>query len=94
MRLLFPLTPNTAVEIFHTPFAVYTDPTHQVYRKLGMTIRTTSPGHTSHRGAYIRHSTAQGIAMVLFNAVRVMMPVWEKSGNTEQLGGEFVLGPG
>ena len=32
--------------------------------------------------------------MVILNALRVGMPVWERGGNMAQLGGEFVLGPG
>lgn len=32
--------------------------------------------------------------MVVKNAIRVGMPVWERGGDVTQLGGEFVLGPG
>lgn len=32
--------------------------------------------------------------MVWKNALRVGMPVWEKAGDSTQLGGEFVFGPG
>jgi len=32
--------------------------------------------------------------MVVKNAIRVGMPVWEKGGDVSQLGGEFVLEPG
>ena len=32
--------------------------------------------------------------MVVANAVRVGMPIWEKGGDPAQLGGEFVFGPG
>lgn len=46
------------------------------------------------RSSYVRHSRAGGIAMVIANALRVGMPVWEKAGDVAQLGGEFVLGPG
>jgi hypothetical protein len=46
------------------------------------------------RSSYVRHSRAGGIAMVIANALRVGMPVWEKAGDATQLGGEFVLGPG
>jgi hypothetical protein len=32
--------------------------------------------------------------MVVSNAVKVKMSIWENGGDVEQLGGEFVLGPG
>ena len=76
------------------PFAMYTDPDHRVYHALGMTRRTADPEHEHERGAYVRHGLVGGIAMVVRNALRVGMPVWEKGGDTAVLGGEFVLGPG
>lgn len=81
-------------DIFHTPFAVYTDPSLRVYNALGMTHRTTDPGPDSEKGEYVRHGLIGGIAMVVRNALRVGMPVWERGGDVPQLGGEFVLGPG
>lgn len=65
-----------------------------MYNALGMTLRTTDPGPDHERGAYVRHGLVGGIAMVVRNALRVGMPVWERGGDTAQLGGEFVLGPG
>ena len=76
------------------PFQLYTDPTHKVYHALGMTLRTSDPGPDHERGRYVRHGLVGGIAMVVRNALRVGMPVWEKGGDHAQLGGEFVLGPG
>jgi hypothetical protein len=35
-----------------------------------------------------------GLAMVVMRAFKVGMPVWEKGGDINQLGGEFVFGPG
>ncbi|KAH9944866.1 AhpC/TSA antioxidant enzyme-domain-containing protein [Amylocystis lapponica] len=81
-------------QIFHTPFAIYTDPTLRLHAALGMTRRTTDPGPESEKGAYTQHGLISGIAMVVRNALRVGMPVWEKGGDVAQLGGEFVLGPG
>jgi hypothetical protein len=83
-----------STEIFLCPFQVYTDPSLKLYKALGMTFRTLDGGPNSKKGAYITHGTVGGIAMVVMNAVRVGMPVWEKGGNIQQLGGEFVLGPG
>ncbi|KAI8980037.1 hypothetical protein BD414DRAFT_550640 [Trametes punicea] len=80
--------------IFRSPIPMYTDPTLRLYAALGMTLRTNNPGPDSEKGEYIRHGVIGGIAMVVRNALRVCMPVWEKGGDGAQLGGEFVLGPG
>lgn len=80
--------------IFRTPFDLYVDPTLQVYHALGMTLRTMDGGPESERGQYIKHGLVGGITMVVGNAVKVGMPVWEDGGDIAQLGGEFVLGPG
>ncbi|KAH9481709.1 Peroxiredoxin-like 2C [Psilocybe cubensis] len=45
-------------------------------------------------GGYVKHSTMGGIAMVVARAIKFGMPVWEKGGNVDQLGGEFIFGPG
>lgn len=73
------------------PFAVYTDPTHDVYKALGMTVQSLEMGP---RGSYIRHGLIGGIGMVVLNAVKVGMPIWKNGGEISQLGGEFILGPG
>lgn len=77
--------------IFRTPFALYTDPSHDVYNALGMTLQTLEKGP---RASYVRHGLMSGIGMVLANAVKAGMPVWKEGGDISQLGGEFVLGPG
>jgi len=59
-----------------------------------MTRRSTDPGPEEEKGSYVRHGIMSGIAMVVRNALRVGMPVWERGGDVAQLGGEFVLGPG
>ncbi|KXN91637.1 Thioredoxin-like protein AAED1 [Leucoagaricus sp. SymC.cos] len=48
----------------------------------------------SKSGGYVKHGLMSGIAMVFVRALKVGMPVWEKGGDLNQLGGEFVLGPG
>lgn len=82
---------------------MYVDPELEVYRALGMgTI-----GHSSSLSppvksrarrekvdSYVRRGALGGIAMVVFRALKVGMPMWEKGGESTQLGGEFVLGPG
>ncbi|KAI0707186.1 AhpC/TSA antioxidant enzyme-domain-containing protein [Earliella scabrosa] len=80
--------------IFRMPISLYTDPTLRLYAALGMTLRNNDPGPDSEKGEYVRHGPIGGLAMVVRNAIRVGMPVWERGGDTTQLGGEFVLGPG
>ncbi|PCH42317.1 hypothetical protein WOLCODRAFT_120333 [Wolfiporia cocos MD-104 SS10] len=81
-------------QIFRMPFEVYTDPTLRLHSVLGMTRRSQDLGNDVEKGEYIRHGALSGLAMVVRNAIRVGMPVWEKGGDVSQLGGEFVLGPG
>ncbi|KAJ8585914.1 hypothetical protein M405DRAFT_744506 [Rhizopogon salebrosus TDB-379] len=81
-------------QIFRMPYAVYTDPSSRLYGILGMTLKSPEPKAEKKRSSYVRHGRAGGIAMVIANALRVGMPVWEKGGDATQLGGEFVLGPG
>ena len=45
-------------------------------------------------GGYVQHGLVGGIAMVVGRALKAGMPVWEKGGDINQLGGEFVFGPG
>lgn len=59
-----------------------------------MTRRTLDAGPEERKGEYIKHGLMSGIAMVVMNAVKSGMPVWEKGGDISQLGGEFILGPG
>jgi len=80
--------------IFRMPFSFYTDPTLRLYSALGMSLRSSDPGPDSEKGAYVKHGMVGGIAMVVRNALKVGMPVWEKGGEASQLGGEFVFGPG
>ncbi|KAH7926376.1 hypothetical protein BV22DRAFT_1009244 [Leucogyrophana mollusca] len=81
-------------QIFRTPFAIYTDPSLRVYTALGMTLHPPEHSTEPRRRGYVRHGPMGGIKMVVLNALRVGMPVWEKGGDVAQLGGEFVLGPG
>jgi len=45
-------------------------------------------------GKYVRHSLMEKITMAVMKAFKVGMPVCEKGGDVNQLGGEFVFGPG
>ncbi|KAK7062899.1 hypothetical protein VNI00_000396 [Paramarasmius palmivorus] len=82
-------------KIFQTPFDVYTDPTHEIYNALGMTLRLGSNDKgAGPRPAYMRHGRVRRLGSVIAKAIRVGMPIWRNCGNKNQLGGEFVLGPG
>lgn len=78
-------------KIFKTPFAVYTDPSLEVYNAMGMTIQSLAKGT---RPSYIKHGMAGGIGMVVGNALKSGMPLFEEGGDIAQLGGEFIMGPG
>ncbi|KAA1467718.1 hypothetical protein DENSPDRAFT_769382, partial [Dentipellis sp. KUC8613] len=86
--------------IFDMPYQMYTDPTARLYDLLGMTRTHRAAGHlhadtvSSDEGKYVKHGPVSGLAMVVRNALKVVMPPWEKGGDVTQLGGEFVLGPG
>ncbi|KAK0469509.1 uncharacterized protein EV420DRAFT_1659974 [Desarmillaria tabescens] len=87
-------------QIFGLRFQMYVDPELEVYRALGMgTIANTSSlSKTRARrekvDSYVKRGALGGMAMVVFRALKVGMPMWEKGGQSAQLGGEFVLGPG
>ncbi|KAF9466589.1 hypothetical protein BDZ94DRAFT_1143788, partial [Collybia nuda] len=88
-------------QLFGLPYDMYTDPELCLYRALGMARDGLSLTHETGDdhvplldGGYVRHSLVGGIAMVVMRALRTGMPVWEKGGDIDQLGGEFVLGPG
>lgn len=63
-------------------------------RRKGLNTSASSLSDREYVGGYVRHGTMSGLAMVFVRAIKVGMPVWENSGDTRQLGGEFVLGPG
>ncbi|KAF8905085.1 AhpC/TSA antioxidant enzyme-domain-containing protein, partial [Gymnopilus junonius] len=78
-------------QMFGLPFKVYTDPSLAIYQALGM----ERDGHPHvESGSYVKHGVMSGIAMVVGRAIKVGMPVWERGGDVDQLGGEFIFGPG
>jgi hypothetical protein len=81
-------------QIFNCPFAIYADPTLKLYTTMGMSLRSGEGRQDPQCGSYVRHGHMSGLAMVIKNALRVGMPVWQKGGDISQLGGEFILGPG
>jgi hypothetical protein len=87
-------TNESPTEIFGCPYAVYTDPALQLYKTLGMTLKTLNTGPKPKKQSYVNHGRISGIAMVLMNAIKFGVPMWDKGGDLSQLGGEFILGPG
>ncbi|KAK0205037.1 hypothetical protein DFS33DRAFT_1382934 [Desarmillaria ectypa] len=87
-------------QIFGLRFQMYVDPELEVYRALGMGTIGNSSSLSKSRArrekvnSYVKRGALGGIAMVVFRALKVGMPMWEKGGESAQLGGEFVLGPG
>ncbi|KAG6909854.1 hypothetical protein DXG01_014882 [Tephrocybe rancida] len=53
-----------------------------------------TPGDKKNGKSYVRHGTVSSLAHVAVRALRARLPVWEHGGDIQQLGGEFVLGPG
>ncbi|KAG6836754.1 hypothetical protein H0H93_003833 [Arthromyces matolae] len=82
---------------------MYTDPTCAAYRALGLS--TVSDSKTAvdrdHRAPAANSKSGGGggggvggMAKVVLRALKGGLPVWERGGNTDQLGGEFVFSPG
>ena len=59
-----------------------------------MTLRSSDRGSASERGHYIstRGGAFDSLRRTLAGATR--LPLFERAGDTSQLGGEFILGPG
>ncbi|KAK0480186.1 hypothetical protein IW261DRAFT_1476624 [Armillaria novae-zelandiae] len=83
-------------QMFGLRFQMYVDPDLEVYRALGMGTIANSKSRARREkvDSYVKRGALGGIAMVVFRALKVGMPMWEKGGASTQLGGEFVLGPG
>lgn len=82
-------------KIFNCPFPVYTDPTLELYRALGMTRQTGDAGTEEEKGDYVQHGTLGGTLMVARNLGKMgKKGVTLNPGHFTQLGGEFTLGPG
>ncbi|KDN52607.1 hypothetical protein K437DRAFT_217161, partial [Tilletiaria anomala UBC 951] len=71
--------------VLGVPFPLYADPERNVYKSLGMTMRTNDPGPECAVPDYIKH----GMTKATFTAIKIGSP-----GDLKLLGGEFILGPG
>ncbi|KAK1236388.1 hypothetical protein PQX77_000372 [Marasmius sp. AFHP31] len=71
---------------------LFTDPTLQLYETLGMGRVGEACGKVDGTGSsYVKRGLFGGIATLVVRALKVGLPVWEKGGETRQLGGEFVF---
>ncbi|KDQ24732.1 hypothetical protein PLEOSDRAFT_1113921 [Pleurotus ostreatus PC15] len=78
-------------------FEVFSDPSSKVYDALRMGVVEKGTKRERRRGEpteYAKRGAVGGFAAVVFRALKVGLPLWEKGGDTNRLGGEFVLGPG
>ncbi|KAF4598577.1 hypothetical protein EYR38_006981 [Pleurotus pulmonarius] len=74
---------------------IYTDPTRELYHKLGMTIgsvKTTPAGEE--KRSYLRGGFWAGIVQSLLKGPLSHPSLIGKQGNFTQLGGDFIFGPG
>ncbi|KAF9260032.1 hypothetical protein L218DRAFT_873177, partial [Marasmius fiardii PR-910] len=89
-------------QIFKMPkrVEVFTDPTLRLYKALGMrmvgetttsTVKSNNAGGVATAASYVKHGMFGGMATVVMRALKVGMSIWEKGGESRQLGGEFVF---
>jgi hypothetical protein len=63
---------------------MYTDPTLQLYRALGLTLQSGKAGPDSEKGDYIVQSGLEMTTATLKRATQ--MPIWNNPGHFTQLG--------
>jgi len=85
---------NPYLQISKAPVQLYTDPSLKLYDALGMNLRTSDFGQPLERGAYLKHGLVNGTLAVIKAGLRVGMPLTKNGGDINQVGGEFIFGPG
>ena len=86
----------------HSDLELFTDPSLKLYQALGMDREGTKtlPGAASQGKTDSKAKTPGkrkafgGFAKLVVRAIKFGLPVWEKGGDVQQLGGEFIFGPG
>lgn len=75
------------------PYPIYTDRGKHLYTALGMTLRTWNAGKQKDGdvGKYITHSLGESVVVGVQAGLKMPM---KPPGDQQQLGGEFILGPG
>ncbi|VDB94278.1 unnamed protein product [Peniophora sp. CBMAI 1063] len=82
-------------QTFRMPFQLVVDPSHgqQLYRTLGMNM-LLPPGLGGVQPSGGAKGRVRSAAFVFKTTLRAGVPAWGRGGDSSQLGGEFVLGPG
>ncbi len=76
------------VKFFNCPFKMYTDPKLQVYKGLGMTLKTGNAGADDDKGDYLQKNAMESNWAVAKRATKMPM---RNPGHFLQLGGEFIF---
>ncbi|KAH8929974.1 hypothetical protein BT69DRAFT_1345503 [Atractiella rhizophila] len=74
------------------PFPIYADPTTATYKALGMTLRKLDRGKDAEVASYARTGKFGDLKKGISNAFSLKH--FGKQGDSKQLGGDFILGPG
>ncbi|CDZ96602.1 Uncharacterized conserved protein [Phaffia rhodozyma] len=81
-------------KVFKSPFQLFTDPSLELYRALGMTRQTADGGPEEDKGEYVQHTTFTGTLSVMRNIGKQgIKGITLNPGHMNQLGGEMVVGP-
>jgi hypothetical protein len=67
-----------------SPFSLYTDPTKNLYRALGLTFRTLDAEPADKTRDYVIHGLLGGVGVVLKNAIRVPLPTSETPNSSTE----------
>lgn len=79
-------------EVMQVPYPMFADPKRNVYRALGMTLRTNDANPVCARPDYASMSMTKGILVAIKKGL-FDMPI-RNPGDMKLLGGDFILGPG
>jgi hypothetical protein len=80
---------NTPDKSFKCPFKMYTDPSLELYRALGLTRQTGNAGPDSEAGSYLVQTPLEATMQTIKRATQ--MPLLHSPGHFTQIGGEFVF---
>ncbi|KAK0546180.1 hypothetical protein OC846_005381 [Tilletia horrida] len=78
--------------VMQVPFPMYADPSRQLYKALGMTLRTNDAGPACAKPDYAKSGMTKAIVVAIKKGL-FDMPL-RAPGDMKLLGGEFILGPG
>ncbi|KAJ1034789.1 hypothetical protein NDA13_001043 [Ustilago tritici] len=79
-------------EVMQVPYPMFADPKRNIYRALGMTLRTNDASPVCARPDYASMGMTKGILVAIKKGL-FDMPI-RNPGDMKLLGGDFILGPG